>query len=121
MRIGYVALIAVVVTMFLSACSESTAPQNPVGTWNLSTINGQSLPVSVDNVTILSETLTLNRNRTFSLARRIQNSEKTFTYTADGSWSQTSANIIIGDVPASLSNTTLEVQWGYQATGVYTR
>jgi hypothetical protein len=125
MRIGYIALIAVIATMFLSACSFSTAPNSPTGTWTLVTYDGKPIPAikygyeNTYNERIMSEVLTVYQNGEFRIRTVVRRSNKLDgspdtdeVYVGSGVWKQTATGVVFGvDAPAEFTDDGMVVRW----------
>ena len=65
--------------LLIAACSDSTAPEDsPVGTYQLVAINGDPLPYALFGTEILSATLTLRDDGTYSI-HTVSREEDIFT------------------------------------------
>ena len=115
-------LLLAVTCGILTACSSSTEPGDPVvGVWSVRTWGGKTLPAITYgiqggyNEQIVSETLTVQRDNTFHFSRtyRYMPAATTATYTGTGTWRKTTTGYSLGRglVPASVSGSTLTVQW----------
>ena len=105
------------------ACGgDSTSPSSVAGTYNLQTIDGQSLPFVIfqdgaDKNEVMSGFERLNSDGTFSQSMTFRLTEggqvSTETETADGSWRQSESAITltyggsVGTLTGSLSGNTL--------------
>ncbi len=56
----------VLVTAMVTACSDAFSPEGVAGVYNLETVDGQSLPVTVAGVNHTAESISLNADGTFT-------------------------------------------------------
>ena len=76
-------LAVVLATAMVTACSNAFSPEGVAGVYNLETVEGQSLPVTVGGVNLTAMSITLNADGTFTESQTtdvgIVNSSGTYT------------------------------------------
>lgn len=99
----------------LLACGDSSGPiSNPVGTWNLSTINGSALPFRLDDqpgyrLEILRDVFVADADGTFTGAttfrETINGTPSTYDEPNNGTWSQTGNTVTVTPSDGTASST----------------
>ena len=99
-----VSLLALVVV--LGSCGDSTGPEveSAAGYWDIWSLNGQALPVSVDILTIQSGSLDLRGNGSYAYVLRGVLLGEPWGETESGEWSQT-GNAVSLNPNAGCTNT----------------
>lgn len=87
--------LALVAASLLLGCGDATGPdRDPAGTYALESVNAQPLPFTdTDKTVILSGSLVLKSNRTFTLSGSVRSGSVTQTSSIDGTYSQNGSTI----------------------------
>lgn len=129
------AWIAIAILVAAGACGsdDSTSPiVGASGTWNLQSINGSALPVTIGSgtqtVTVIASTLTISSNGNYNevVTLRPVGTTTNTTFTEIGTWSATNGLVTFNDQTDGVTytgtvsgNTLTENAAGF--TSVYTR
>lgn len=109
-RIGLATLPVLATAAFLASCGDSAGLEevNVAGFWDLWSLDGQAMPVSVDIVTINSGSLDLRGNGTYAYALSGVLLGEPWGETESGSWSRTGNTVSLNPNDGCTNTAVLE-------------
>lgn len=109
-RIGLAVLPVLAIAALLASCRDSAGPEevNVAGFWDLWSLDGQAMPVSVDIVTITSGSLDLRGNGTYAFALTGVLLGEPWGETESGAWSRNGNAVTLNPNDGCVNTAVLE-------------